>query len=342
MAKVREGMVGRALAGWRGTVLPAALGVAVGLVLLALLGDPSGRAPDAPRPKAPAIEPRPATPPSIQLPPRPRRDPVMTGPAVPAPPPKPLAGATPGPPPATAEPAWRRNAVAAAVPAGRALVAVIIDDMGLDRRQAQAAVALPGPLTLSYLPYAGDLPAQTRAARSAGHELMVHVPMEPEQASATVPTIALSVDLEPVEAARRLEWALGRFDGFVGINNHMGSRFTADAGHLRPVLQELKRRGLLFVDSRTSPRSAAPELARALRLPFASRDVFLDHDDDAAAIRARLRELEEIARQRGHAIAIGHPRERTLAALREWLPTLAARGFVLVPISAVVHRLGPA
>jgi hypothetical protein len=327
---------------WRATVVPAALGVAAGLALLALLGDPAGPPPDASRPRPPAAEPKraPNQPPSIQMPPRPRREPVLTEPARPAPPAKPVGEATLSPT-AAAEPAWRRNAVAAAVPAGRALVAVIIDDMGIDRRHAQAAVALPGPLTLAYLPYAGDLPAQTRAARAAGHELLVHVPMEPEQAAATVPAIALSADLEPVEVARRLAWALGRFDGFVGVNNHMGSRFTADPAHLRPVLQELKRRGLLFVDSRTSSRSAASDIARALRLPFASRDVFLDHDDDATSIRERLREVEEIARSRGHAVAIGHPRERTLAALRAWLPTLADRGLVLVPISAIVHRQAP-
>jgi polysaccharide deacetylase 2 family uncharacterized protein YibQ len=171
---------------------------------------------------------------------------------------------------------------------------------------------------------------------------MVHVPMEPDHPEASVPAGVLSVDLSPAEAAKRLDWALGRFDGFVGINNHMGSRFTADTGHMRPVLAELKRRGLLFVDSRTSSKTVAPGIARDLGLPFVGRDVFLDHEDDAAAIRARLREVEALARRQGYAVAIGHPRERTLAALKEWLPAASARGLMLVPVSAIVYRLGPA
>lgn len=315
---------------WARTAIPAAAGVAVGLLLLALFGAPDREAP--PRTISGKVDrPAAAPPASVVLPPAApaQRVPLAQRPQA-------------SPPPAAAEPAWRRNAIASETQTGMALVAIIIDDMGLDRRAAQAMAALRGPLTLSYLPYAADLPAQTRTARAAGHELMVHVPMEPDHPEASVPASVLSVDLSPAEAMRRLDWALGRFDGFVGVNNHMGSRFTADAGHMRPVLAELKRRGLLFVDSRTSSRTVAPAIARGLGLPFASRDVFLDHDDDTAAIRARLRELEEVAQRNGHAVAIAHPRERTLAALREWLPTMESRGLALVPVSAIVQRAGPA
>jgi polysaccharide deacetylase 2 family uncharacterized protein YibQ len=187
--------------------------------------------------------------------------------------------------------------------------------------------------------YAPDVRHQAEAGRQRGHELMLHLPMEPEGPFNYPGPNALMTGLGEEENLRRLYWALDRFDGFVGVNNHMGSRFTADADHMRPVLEELKRRGLLFVDSRTSPRTVGPSIARGLGLPFVGRDVFLDHEDDSAAIRARLRDAEGIARRQGYAVAIGHPRERTLAALKEWLPTVAERGLVLVPISAIVYRL---
>jgi polysaccharide deacetylase 2 family uncharacterized protein YibQ len=306
--------------------LPVAAGMTVGLVLLGVLmgpaSEPVGRASIERRPAAALVTlPKPA----VEEKSRPAE--VTQPPSIETP-----RAAAP------AEPAWRRFAVA--VPSTTLpQIAIIIDDMGIDRRLGRAMAALPGPLTLSFLPYAPDLPAQTQAARTAGHELMVHIPMEPDHPEASVPASVLSVDLSPGEAIRRLYWALGRFDGFVGVNNHMGSRFTADADHMRPVLEELKRRGLLFVDSRTSPRTVGPSIARGLGLPFVGRDVFLDHEDDSAAIRARLRDAEGIARRQGYAVAIGHPRERTLAALKEWLPTVAERGLVLVPISAIVYRL---
>ncbi|MBZ0325745.1 MAG: divergent polysaccharide deacetylase family protein, partial [Alphaproteobacteria bacterium] len=153
---------------------------------------------------------------------------------------------------------------------------------------------------------------------------------------------ALTTEATPAENLRNLEWALGRFDGYVGINNHMGSRFTANSAALRPILAEINRRGLLFLDSRTTAESVAIPLARGLGLPHAGRDVFLDDDAAPEAIRAKLGETEAIARRNGHAIAIGHPRDATLAALGAWLPEVERRGFVLVPLSAVVRRNGEA
>ena len=117
----------------------------------------------------------------------------------------------------------------------------------------------------------------------------------------------------------------------------MGSRFTADRGAMQPVLAELGARGLYFIDSRTTAATVAADMARAAGLPAASRDVFLDNETVAAAVRARLAEAETIARRRGSAIAIGHPHDATLAALAAWLPEARARGFTLVPASAVVR-----
>jgi hypothetical protein len=237
-------------------------------------------------------------------------------------------------------PPWRQFAASHAATADRPMIAVIIDDMGLDRRRSARAMALPSPLTLSFLTYAIGLRGQTAEARHKGHELLVHVPMEAEDGDAYAGPKVIATDLPPDEMMRRLEWAFGRFDGYVGINNHMGSRFTADPAGMSLVLAEVKRRGLLFVDSRTTARTVAPKLAKQLAVPFTERHVFLDDDPGAASVRRQLAELERVAAKQGYGVAIGHPRDATLEALEKWLPGLAARGFVLVPVSAIVrHRL---
>ena len=240
--------------------------------------------------------------------------------------------------PGKTAPAWRRFAAIHGPVLGRPMVAVIIDDMGMDRKRGARAIQLPGPLTLSFLTYARSLKAQAAAARDAGHEIMIHVPMEPDDANEYAGPKAIKRNLPDKELARRIDWALGRLDNYVGINNHMGSRFTTHGPGMTLVLGEIKRRGLLFVDSRTSPKSVGADIARRLSVPFAARDFFLDDDPSGAAVDRQLKALEQAATEKGYAIAIGHPYESTLSALEKWLPTLASRGFVLVPVSAIVRH----
>jgi polysaccharide deacetylase 2 family uncharacterized protein YibQ len=267
---------------------------------------------------------------------------VAPPPPMQAPSPPPQVAAVPppaaAPPEQSAEPAWLRFAVPTVVRDGRARIAIIIDDMGLDRPRSERAIALPGPLTLSFLAYARDLPQQTALAHRGGHELMVHVPMEPMGRMLVADPNQLEVAMSREEVLTRLRWDLSRFEGYVGINNHMGSRFTADALAMRPVLEELKARGLLFVDSRTTPSTAGAEIARELGVPHASRDVFLDYEVSIAAIEARLAELERVARRNGSAIAIGHPHDQTLEVLQRWLRELPQKDLALVPVSAIVRE----
>ena len=143
------------------------------------------------------------------------------------------------PPAASAKPAWLRYAVAAPPTGGRPMIAIVLDDVGLNRPQSRRAIALPGPITLSFLTYAEDLPQQTAAARSAGHELMLHVPMEPMESSVSPGPEALTVAASEAELQRRLNWGLGRFTGFVGINNH---DHVQDAGAVRESLGQLERK----------------------------------------------------------------------------------------------------
>lgn len=242
-------------------------------------------------------------------------------------------------PPPDGLPAWRRNAVAVPNVAGRAMIAMVIDDMGLDPRRSAEMVKLPGPVTLSFLPYARDLPRQTAQARAAGHELLVHVSMEPLNPKIDPGPNALTVDLSDDEIRRRLDWALDSFDGYVGINNHMGSRFTSEGPGMEVVMDELKARGLLFLDSRTVQHSVGATVAAAHGVPHAGRHFFIDNELTIAEVNHELADTERVARQTGFAVAIGHPHDVTIAALKAWLPTLEEKGFVLVPISAIVERL---
>ncbi len=233
-------------------------------------------------------------------------------------------------------PAWQRYALP--VPqSGKPRIVIVIDDLGLDKRRARRTVALPGPLTLSYMAYAEDLPKQAEKARKSGHEIMLHVPMEPSSSSINPGPNVLLSGMPKDELQKNIDWNLDQMSGYVGINNHMGSRFTADTESMRVVIATLKARGYLFLDSVTSGRSVAHDEARDGGIPFAVRNVFLDHEDDLDAIRQQLRHTEQIARKTGLAIAIGHPRDNTIAALKEWLPSLNDRGFQLVPVSAVVR-----
>ncbi|HVM80693.1 MAG TPA: divergent polysaccharide deacetylase family protein [Stellaceae bacterium] len=277
-----------------------------------------------------------ATPPRTEMPSPGIASPQAT--SVPTPPP--ATAPASAPPAPSAEPAWLRFAVPAVARDGRARIAIIIDDMGLDRARSERAIALPGPLTLSFLAYARDLPQQTALAHRNGHELMVHVPMEPTGHMLVADPNQLDVAMSREEVLTRLRWDLSRFDGFVGINNHMGSRFTADAPAMRPVLEELKARGLLFIDSRTTPSTAGAEVARELGVPHASRDVFLDYEVSIAAVEQQLTELERVAQRNGSAIAIGHPHDQTLEVLQRWLRELPEKGLVLVPVSAIVRERG--
>jgi polysaccharide deacetylase 2 family uncharacterized protein YibQ len=232
---------------------------------------------------------------------------------------------------------WEARALRPPVVRAGAWVAIVIDDLGLDRARTARAASLPGPLTLAFLSYAGDVGEQAGAARQAGHEIMLHMPMEPEGREDPGPG-ALFVRLPDADIRARVAASLDRLPMAVGLNNHMGSRYTRDARAMRPVLEEIAARGLLFVDSRTSGGSIAADLAAQMGIASAGRDVFLDNERDAHYVRRQLAELERTANRRGNAIAIGHPHEATLEALAAWIPTMNSRGLQLVPVSAIVRH----
>ena len=224
-----------------------------------------------------------------------------------------------------------------AAPPDRPMIAIVIDDMGLHRANSDRAVALPGPLTLAYMAYADDLANKVDAGRAAGHEILVHVPMEPLNGDEDPGPNALLTGLDDAEVLRRLRWGLDRTTGYIGINNHMGSRFTSAAAGMAVVMAELAARDLIFLDSRTTAATLGLDMARRYNVPYVRRDVFLDDDPLPEQVRDQLVHTEDIARRQGYAVAIGHPRDATLKVLRTWLSGIDRRGFVLVPLSAVVR-----
>ncbi|MGH6984396.1 MAG: divergent polysaccharide deacetylase family protein [Stellaceae bacterium] len=236
-------------------------------------------------------------------------------------------------------PAWIRYATPAAS-GTRPRIAVVIDGLGVDHAATARAIALPPAVTLSFVAYASDLSDQTAAARRAGHELLLHVPMEPISAVAAIGSYGLGRNMPRDELVRRLRWDLGRFDAYVGVDNHMGTEFAQDTPAMRVVMDELKRRGLLYLDARAVPTAPVAVAARDFGVPYVARDIFLDGEQAAISVDARLAQLVKLARERGSAIAIGHAHDATLAALQRWLPTLSRQGVVLVPLTAVVKARG--
>lgn len=238
------------------------------------------------------------------------------------------------------QPLWLRNALAfAEPPRGAPIIAIVIDDMGVDRKRSQHMWEdVPGPLTLSFMTYANDLPSQTKAASARGHELMLHMSMEPSNPDVDAGPNVLMTSMGDGELKNLVQWGMDRFEGFIGVNNHMGSRFTEDSHAMRVVLEQVKGRGLLFLDSRTSPKSVGSRVARELGMAALDRNVFLDNENDVAKVLMQLNELERLARKRGVAIAIGHPRDATIEVLKTWIPEAQDRGLVIVPLSGVMKQ----
>lgn len=238
-------------------------------------------------------------------------------------------------------PQWRQNAAAFAPEYNKGKIVIIIDDMGMDKRRSAEALTLPGPLTLSYLPYATHLQPSVDEARQKGHEVLVHIPMEPESTSIDAGPTVLRASMTDDEMRAMMDKNLSAFSGYTGFNNHMGSKLTQDQQAMQIVMAEAVKRGLLVVDSRTSAVSVADQVAEAFGAAHTVRDVFLDHHEDLNSVKDALAQLENVARHKGYAVAIGHPKDNTLAALREWLPTLAGKGLQLAPVSAVVRTSEP-
>lgn len=226
------------------------------------------------------------------------------------------------------------------IPKERPKVSIIIDDMGYDRKMTRKFLQLNAVLTYSILPFSPLQEEIMAAARKNHLDTMLHLPMEPTEYPLINPGPgALLTDMTPDELIDQLKKNIRSMPGIKGINNHMGSRLTEISVQMYQIFSVVKKEKLFFIDSRTTAATLCKPSARLLRIPFAERDVFLDHENKPDAIRNQIMQLIQKATEKGEAIGIGHPHPATYRVLSEMLPELK-RKVKLVPASEVVHLLG--
>lgn len=220
------------------------------------------------------------------------------------------------------------------------LVAIIIDDLGYDKKIAKKFAQLDIALIFSILPHSPFQQQIAQLAQSRGLEIMMHMPMEPVEYPEVDPGPGtLLTSMSPDELIGQLSQNLDTLPGVKGVNNHMGSRLTMESIQMYQIFTVLKQRKLFFIDSRTTADSLGEPSARLFQVPFAQRDVFIDHYLKPDFIRHQVRELIRIGKKNGEAVGIMHPHSTTLHILQEMLPELQSQ-VRLVPASDVVHLVG--
>jgi len=236
--------------------------------------------------------------------------------------------------------AWQVYARPFKAPEGKsAKIAIVMAGLGLSKTQTLAAIQqLPGSITLSFAPYARDLGDWIAQSRAAGHEVLLELPMEPFDYPENDPgPHTLLTKLSTPDNIERLNWLLGRFQGYVGVTNFMGAKFTSNEQKLLPILQSLKDRGLLYLESKADRKSVAARVAKELKVPIVVNNRFIDREASRVSIDARLYELERISKSVGSAVGLAFPYPVTVERLSAWIATLEKKGFVLAPLSAIAN-----
>jgi polysaccharide deacetylase 2 family uncharacterized protein YibQ len=228
----------------------------------------------------------------------------------------------------------------AAANSDRPRIAILITGLGIGATGTSDALAkLPPAVTLAFAPYGADLERLAGRARASGHEVVLQVPMEPFDYPDNDPgPRTLLTSLAAEQNVDRLHWLMSRFQGYVAIANYMGARFTATEQALGPVLRETAKRGLIYVDDGSSPRSLASQIAGAHNAPFAKADLVLDAVPTPVEIDRALSKLETLARERGMAVGVASSLPVAIERVARWSKTVEGRGVVLVPISAAAGR----
>ena len=222
----------------------------------------------------------------------------------------------------------------------RPRVAVVISGLGLDADMTRAAVTrLPPSVSLGFSPYARDLPNWIGVARKAGHEVLLGLPMEPVDYPRQDPGPAtLLTALDPAQNLLRLHWTMSRGTNYVGLVAILGGRFATIRPSLEPILEDLKKRGLMFVDNHAADASVAGELGHDLGMAWAAADRRLDGEMSAAAIDQALADLDALAGKDGAALGLGGLYPMTIERVIAWAPTLEKTGLALAPATAVAGR----
>jgi polysaccharide deacetylase 2 family uncharacterized protein YibQ len=221
-----------------------------------------------------------------------------------------------------------------------AMIAIVITGLGIsDAVTGEAIAKLPPAVTLSFLPHSGELPRWVTRARASGHEVLLQIPMEPFDYPDNDPgPQTLTLNATAAENIDRLHFFLSRVQGYVGVANFMGARFTSNDAALAAILAETGKRGLLFLDDGVSPRSVAAAVAAKAKAPFLRADLVIDAKPEWAEIDAALARLETLATSQGVVVATAGSRPVTLERLARWAKSLETRGIRLVPVSVAFQR----
>ena len=219
-------------------------------------------------------------------------------------------------------------------------VAIMVGGLGVSANTTGEALAkLPPAVTLGFIPYGQDLARLVARARGEGREIVLQVPMEPfDYPDNDAGPQTLLTSLSPEQNIDRLHWAMSRFQGYVGIANYMGARFTAAEQALAPVMRDAGKRGLIYLDDGTSARSLTSQIAGAANMPFAKANIVLDATPTPAEIDNAFARLESIARERGVAVGVASALPASIDRIAHWAKAAAGRGIVLVPVSAVASK----
>lgn len=210
-------------------------------------------------------------------------------------------------------------------------VIIILDDLGY-RKSDMAAFALPSEVTFSILPRTPLAQTISRKAEQQGRAVMLHMPMQSTSGKAMGP-LGLSTDMYPAAITHTLRAALKSVPNAVGVNNHMGSAFTVEEPAMQTIMEEIKRQGLFFVDSRTSVNTTAQQVADRVGVPNASRQVFLDNDRSEASLSKQFEYTKRLAKRNGTVVVIAHPYPETITFLAHTLPSLATEGIALASVN---------
>ncbi|MER8500483.1 divergent polysaccharide deacetylase family protein [Mesorhizobium sp. M0204] len=218
-----------------------------------------------------------------------------------------------------------------------ARVALVIGGLAVSQTGTQAAIAkLPAEVTLAFAPQGNSIGRWMQVARQSGHEVIMQVPLEPfDYPNVNPGRNTLTVAATPDENLKNLRWALSRTTNYTGVMNYMGARFSADATAMGPLMAELGKRGLAYIDDGSSARSLAPELALKDGVPFVGGDTAIDAVQDRGAILKKLDGLEATARAKGFAVGIGSAFDLTVDTVSSWVTEAKKRGIEIVPVSAV-------
>jgi polysaccharide deacetylase 2 family uncharacterized protein YibQ len=219
-------------------------------------------------------------------------------------------------------------------------IAIVVGGLGIGGgTTAEAIGKLPDSITLAFAPYGGDLSRWAARARVTGHEIVLQLPMEPFDYPDNDPgPQTLLSSLSPEQNIDRLHWMLSRMQGYVGVTNYMGARFTSNEAMLGAILGDVGKRGLLYLDDGSSPRSVATKSADAAKAPFVKADLVVDATPNWADIDAALARLETIAAERGVAIGTASALPLSIERIARWAKAAKERGIRIVPLSAILPK----